>query len=517
MKCLWNSIHRLKCPILSRWGILFLAFLPLNLGFALPYSNLNLMEAIVLTIKYNTEITQQHDQTLLTYGVFQSELGLFDANLGANAQYTHDAVPRILTQRFLGLDKDITDRQEAGVSLNKETQQGAIFGAQVVATRLQSNLQSVLLLPPENRGEVNFTVQVPIFKGRDAYANAAAAQFNHEASIDDMEQVVSQNVLNTILAYYGVLGARDRYNTLVAAVASSQRFVRGVRELIKADERPKSDIHLALAFLQERMNLKIAAEQALIRAKQNLGITMGIPAAEVELMPVPTAKLPPVDPSLMAQYRNVKQLAEIGSQKRGDVKGDEKRLEAADVLLKKARSDMYPQVNFNGSVGYRGLHEETPFLSGLTDNISGPVALARLSYSFPVGNHLATGKFVTLFSERSKIFTHLRELVRTIELNINLYANQLVNSAAQIAQTTAATINYRIAERNEIRKLMVGQSTVIDAIRVSDQRLNADLDNIDNKVLYASSVPQLRFESGTLIQDRGRFHYSVNLKGIPHG
>jgi outer membrane protein TolC len=396
------------------------------------------------------------------------------------------------------------------------------MGPKIQVYRLGSNIDNfnLLTIGASNYSTINFTIAVPLLKGlgRDvAGADETAADINLEATRLDFGHTVSRSVFVTVQAYWEFLGARNRLNILKESESRNGHMMELVQQLVEARERPRADLVQVQANLAEKTSLRIAAEQKLVEAQKNLGLSMGLAPQEIFVLPQPADQFPEpsegVSETLAGQTdRYVRWAVE----RRDDLLAALSREKASQVLQVAAQKNTKPELNLTGSIGYAGLQEGGNFknyLNAINKNAVGLNYSAGVMLKYPWGNNAAQGLAVQKKAERRQSQLQAMDLDRTIRSNVAVALEAVKRHSAGLKKAREAVALYQKGVSDEEMKYKLGMSTIIEVITV-ETRLNlARLTEVDSHLHYAQAVIALRYETGALLL-KEKEHYRVELKNL---
>ena len=108
----------------------------------------------------------------------------------------------------------------------------------------------------------------------------------------ERDHAVARAVHDAVLAYWRYFAAQDRLRTYVESAERAQRLVRETEVLIRADERPASDMDLVAGNRAQKQTVVTVARQTLVDARYALGIAMGLGAGAVRTLGAPLTGFP---------------------------------------------------------------------------------------------------------------------------------------------------------------------------------------------------------------------------------
>jgi outer membrane protein TolC len=171
------------------------------------------------------------------------------------------------------------------------------------------------------------------------------------------------------------------------------------------------------------------------------------------------------------------------------------------ILVDAARINLRPQVGLNVRTSYASNTEDSradAYWLAYGREV-GPSVSAALSFAWPLENNLARGQF-----EQSSSF-YQQSLIQTDQLSQSIVSSVMVDvSAVQLGreaidQAQESADDFEKALENEREKLKVGNSTLLNTIETEQNLTNALLQVISARQQYATSIAQLRFDTGTLL------------------
>ena len=481
------------------------AFCALLSGAALaaeaPPPGIGLMDAVRVTLAMDPVIHVQDQALEAARGGLLAAQGQFDPVPSAELRYQHNATPLTQIQRLSGLNFLKGDSVVYQAAMDQQFRSGLRVTPSLGMTRNQDNSTNA---SAPHIAAVNLNITVPLLRGHGEKAVAAkerAAEFEYQASTLDLWHTISGSIAKTTAAYWNYRAATRALAAFAEAEARLQELLGSSRKLAEADEMPPADLKQYESQLATATASRIGAEQALVEARQALGLAMGLPFQDIGALPPPSDDFPPIDSRNSVDPVRTGDLVEDGVRRRNDLKAAERRLEAAESLLAAARNSTLPQVDLSLDVGYQGLSEGNGFdnaFTGFTSNVGGVNAAASLRYRWPVYNRTAEGNVVQGQANLQGIAIGKENLARTIRSDILVATTALTNSLAQLRQAQAATESIRVAFENEKKKKRLDMSTSIDVLLIQTLLTNATINEVNAYSNYAAALVRLRFATATL-------------------
>jgi outer membrane protein len=471
---------------------------------------LELIQALQSTLANQPALHIGEQQVVTSRALHQEASGAFDTLTQASMFQNRINSPLTLfNQEEAGLLGIITNNQVSNVTsldlgFTKEYRNGVSLTPSLVNTRTTDNIYDI--------GGVNLTmlaiqVTVPLLRGRGRDVVAAtetAAGIEIDASLLDLNQTISGLLSNTASSYWNALGAA---RILEVARESEKRgvvYVENVRTLISAERVPKSEIHQVDANLATRSAARIAAEQGLIAARQQLALAIGMSTDQMASVGTPVEDFPADDAQVLGAVNahSLQQFFEYALAHRADFLAAKKREAEEKTLLAPARNGVLPQLNLSLSSGYSSLEEGTGvgnFFGAPGRAPRGPDLGVGVTYQFPPSNNAALGALM-----RAQSNVRQAEL-RTLQTSQNIMAAVVTalggvrNAALQLQRAREAVTESRAALEGEREKYRLGVGQIVDVLTMEDRLTVAEQSQVNAQVGYAQALAQLRFATGSIV------------------
>jgi outer membrane protein len=462
---------------------------------------LSLQETIERTLHANTSILLAARQLEASDGRRIAAAAVFDPVFGtAIAGSQNQELLRTSSGTPTG-SALVTNTTAYELGLSKTTNFGILLQPSVSVTSSSARLPAAI---PSNSATVNLDVIVPLLRdrgGRETSAGERAAQAEYSAGALNLQQAVAVNVLDAVSAYWNYVAARLRLDVFITSEQHAERLVAETRTLVKAEERPASDLNQVLANLSSKRVARITGEQSLLENRRRLGLTMGLDAKEIAVLPEAGDSLPRARifaPDSIASAAFVQQ----GLVQRPEIPFRQQQERAARVLLDAADIARRPRLDLALSVGYAGLQSGAGFnryFAPLYRNVPGANAMFKLQYRFGLGNMEARGAMAQRSAEHAQAQLSEIEMRREVESGVRVAVEALRRNASARVEAGNAVELYGATVDAEKRKNQLGMGTLFDVIIAEDNLTNAMLNEVATRVSYAVGIANLRYEMGTLI------------------
>jgi len=385
---------------------------------------------------------------------------------------------------------------------------GLLVGSDMELTR--RDLSRVAGVDTPNDLTSSVTLTTPLLRDRGGVESRAperAAAHEYDASVWGQRQAVAVRVLTAVVAYWDYLEARLRLDVLLRAERLASESAEQTRALVAADERTAADLTQMHGNLASKRATRIAAEQNVVDAWQPLGLAMGLSPEAIIVRPAPSTAFPelPADPTAR---RPLATLLDEAYGRRPDLTAATALVRAAEARDAGARSALAPRLDLVLGTGYRarafGLGFSQYFEPLRAESPKHLDASVRFVYEFPTANSAARGHALQRTAEIARAEIVVSDLRRRIAVGVTVAAEALARGEAGMQASDEAV---RLLERSvlaEQRKFQVGMSTLFDVIQAQDALTNALLGRIASQHNYAVALVTLRYQTGTLLEERGQ-------------
>lgn len=358
---------------------------------------------------------------------------------------------------------------------------------------------------------IGFSVSIPVGRGggvESAGAQEAAANIDYQASVMSITQTASTSVYSSILAYWNLVGAQETVKVYERSLALQSKIVDLTNTLIQADEMPRAELARAQAREAELRASLDDGKRALHEARMTLARTIGLQANQVNDAPLASDEFPEPPTIDVVDAMKPDALASGALENRYDLKAARLTQQSGKVLWRAAEVDLRAVKDVSLKVFYQGHNEDNRMASGIGKAVggmwAGPSASLGYNYEKPYGNNVQLGLLEQQAATYRQRAISAADLERTIKSGVLLAAGSLQEAVRQWQRYVESVGFYRQAVDTEIEKLRLGTSTLIDTITTEQQLVNAELSLVSSRQQVATTLAQLRYETGTLVAEQGK-------------
>ena len=397
----------------------------------------------------------------------------------------------------------VTESIAARASMMKSFRSGVVVSSDLSLDRVRGS--TVGLSADQARSSVS--VLVPLAGGRGGGAAAGAeraAAESHAASRWERDHIVARSVRDASQAYWLYLAAHEQLRTHIESADRARRLVEETEILIRADERPLSDLDLMASNLAQKQTAVTAARQTLLDARYALGVAMGLGADAVATLGPPVTKFPEVSvhPGMAATPPTRAEMVGRALSMRRDLAALQARRTGARLAWEGALRDARPRWDVLARIGYTGVSQRSGFGTAYSfpQGLGGLSSFVQIQYEPVVLNQAVQGRARRTAALQQSATVAAKDLIRRIEASVHAAIEGFANS---VQQALAAREAVRLAERSvatEQEKFRLGLAALFDAILAEDSLTNARLQQTNARFRFAMALLRLRFETATLLE-----------------
>ncbi len=360
---------------------------------------------------------------------------------------------------------------------------------------------------PVNQAESSISIQIPLAGGRDGGAAAGverSTEQSYRAALLDRGHVSAVAVLQAVARYWQYTAAQQRLEIHQASAGRAEVLVEVTEALIRADERPASDLDVMTSNLANKRTAVSASEQAVIDARYALGLAMGLQANQVQELGPPLTSFPSPPRILDREPGPLpSMLVRTAIDARRDLAAARARRDGARLAWQGALRDLRPRWDVVATVGHTSLsqgRDPGTSVAPLTRDAGGVTSFVQIRYEPVATNSAARGLALRTEASYRSATIAAEDLTRRIGADVEVAAAALDNAASEVAIAEEAVLLSRRSVETEEAKLRLGLATLFDAILSVDALTNAQLRLTDAQYRYSVALARLRFETGTLLQ-----------------
>jgi outer membrane protein len=460
-----------------------------------------LARAIEATLRDHPLLHAQEQQVQFNRGALLRAQSQFDRVISADGSVGHTYTPLTQVERTLyDASSATTNTATVDAAMTQQFHNGITAGPLLTVSRTTDNVFTQLGL---NESHLGYQINVPLLRGRGrdvVGAQETASGIEVEASLLDLNQTISDLLVNTAVAYWSAVAARRSLDVYREAEARGRVLLDTVQALIAGDKIPRSEVSETQANLADRTASRIAAEQQLLLAKQQLAVAMGVSAENMFAAGEPGDAMPSAPPA--DSFRPAQAFIPDALRQRADFLATQKRRGEAELLANAAKNQLKPQLDIQFSTGYSGLREGTaPYqlLDAPFAGIHGVDATGGIRYSFPMQNRAAEANVLQTRSSAVQADYKSQDSARNIASAVIVAVEGVRSAIRQREETDRSVAFFRTALDSEREKYRLGIGSIVEVLTVED-RLTMELTaQVQAELGYAVAIAKLRQATGSVV------------------
>lgn len=342
-------------------------------------------------------------------------------------------------------------------------------------------------------GDIGLVLKIPLFSGGKIINSIKASELNESAFIYRLSRSKQELIFNVTSIYYTILGREKQLESLLFSLDVLKNDRKRINALIEVQKAARVDLL--------RMDVRLAkVEQAKVKVVNEINLAwrilynlMGIRTKCDNVCPKLKALLTPVPP-----IPDPANAFESALKNRPDLLAKQAQVQAQSYRVNAARGERLPQIQIEGSYGYRfasnassqpdntdtaedrgviGLNLEIPVFDG-----------GRITSQINRDNH----KYLAIKEELNGLSLQIQKEVESAMFSMQS-ALQRVNT-----QETAIT-QAKEALRIEQEKYALGKGTILDVLDAQNALLEIETEYYQALAEYHISIAQFRLATGEIL------------------
>ncbi|MBF0238935.1 MAG: TolC family protein [SAR324 cluster bacterium] len=466
-----------------------------------------IVKAIRITLTRRHDILVQENQIDIIRGQRQTESGVFDPMIKATVSRNVENTPLLPTERdseeqseqiFVSIYNIFnpgnptqarkikpfrsTERKTYQLSIDKQLRNGIVVTPYAEVTQvIQGTANSRTPATQYSQGSYGLSFQIPLLRLGDDFTTAGErmAYMEEQASYLDLQHIINSSILETVSTYWNYHAAQMNLDILEESEKQAGILLNQIQILVKAGERPKTEIKQLQANLADKTTAKILAEQELTKSKHELGTIMGLPFTQVNTLPPASDDFPDTPPDYNFKPE-VMTYIEQALKNRKDLQAIRIRKNAAHLTMTLARKSTRPQIDATINAYRIGTAEDDDSQNpgSFQKNQADTSVQGTLSFAWPFKNNAAHGLIQSAEASYQQHAIQIRHSKRIIRAGVTLRLTNLQSALNMLRYSQNAVELNKEALETERQKLKLGFSTTIDLILMENRLTEALLRNV---------------------------------------
>jgi outer membrane protein TolC len=333
-------------------------------------------------------------------------------------------------------------------------------------------------------------VSVPLFRSLHPHVVAGderAAWDEYRASRLDTAQMTKEDVKEVVVAVWGIVAAQSRVEIAQKSEQRAKDLLEEIQQLAAAHERPASDVTLFQAAAQEALARRMSEDIYLSSQRARLGALLGLPSHVDYVISTPLPSVPEgrVDFSSLLEPL----LGKAGQS--GPTESLALKQSAAQSRMRQAHNHRRPDVRLSGQVHL--LRRSNAFFeeSAMTFPDKEVAGMVSLAYTWPMGRHAAEGLLAQQSAAYERAGLERQIYNNNLPLRIRSTLRELELASSRHGERKKMVDLYRRSLEDEQERFRLGMSTTIDVIQVEERYIQAQLNQVNDRLEYAISLASL--------------------------
>jgi outer membrane protein len=399
-------------------------------------------------------------------------------------------------------------------------QQKTLTGGEL---KLQYQIQNTWTNPqqtptnPFYDNELMLTVTQPLLQNFGVEVNEARitiSRNNQRVSLLDWRKTVEDTVLQIEKVYWQLLQARRDEDTLKRLVQASEDTTNTLFHRQAADVTAVQ-IQQSIAATELHKFQLIATHANVANLSDQLKRLMDDPS-----YPVAGAALivPAEDDLTTPMHFQVQDMIDTGLENRLELGQQQVRIDSSEVAMTVAKSNLLPQLNFQGSVTSDGVSSQLGQAFANQMDFSHIGYAAGLQFQYPLGNRAARAIWQRALLQRAQAIESYKQLMEQVTVEVKTSARDIDTRWAQLRAARDA----RFAAEKQLLALQQQQDNgnpltqdFIDLkLRSQEQLAQAEQNEHQSLNDYNFAIATLEKSKGTILRYN---NVMLEEKDLPYG
>ncbi|MBV8279749.1 MAG: TolC family protein, partial [Verrucomicrobia bacterium] len=495
---------------------------------------LRLIDAVRISLSKNTALRLSIEDTQSARGNLKARAGVFDLTAAALANYSY-TIPAVGTNTALNNQNQVLNTalpqilQSAGIPVSAATVANAINNAtSQQETKTSTTLVTDLSLSKQFRNGVTLgvtyepewtdqggnlkypptsnvillTASVPLWKKAGTLYNDSEeinARISYEGTLQTLRNDAQKTAMNTAQAYWALVAALDKFALQDRAYRVDAILTQLSQEMAEGGGVPFSEVTLARGRESQAFAQRVQALVSVYDAARKLGIQIGLRSNDLKKLPFATQNFPKIKPHDVGSL-DTDNLVDAALARRQDRAAALNTIKAKQVLLDKAKMDLFPSPQLTGTIGSTINNEKVSLFNAPERGTKvGLDASMLLMWAWPFANNSAEGGVMSAQSDVNTAVINMEDLSNTIAANVTAATDTLQELARDVESQEKAVVAFTKSFDDMREKFRRGATTMFETIQSEEQLTTAQSELVDFQLALANAVVQLRYETSTLL------------------
>jgi outer membrane protein TolC len=509
---------------------------------------LRLLDAVRIALAKNKDLRLSIEDTQSARGNLKARAGVFDLTAAALANYSYTvpavgtntalnnqnqvlntALPQILQSAGIPVSvatvanaiNNATSQQETkpsetlitDLSLTKQFRNGVTLG---VTYEPEWSDQAGNLKYPPTSNVILLTATVPLWKKAGTLYNDSEeinARITYEGTLQTLRNDAQKTAMNTAQAYWALVATLDKFALQDRAYRVDAILAQLSQQMAEGGGVAFSEVTLARGRESQAFAQRVQALVSVYDAARKLGVTIGLRANELKKLPFALQQFPKVTPRDVGSL-DTDNLVDAALARRQDRAAALNTIKAKQVLLDKAKMDLFPSPQLTGTIGSTINNEKVSLFNASERGTKvGLDASMLVMWAWPFANNSAEGGVISAQSDVNTALINMEDLSSNIAANVTESADTLQELAKDVDSQEKAVVAFTKSFDDMREKFRRGATTMFETIQSEEQLTTAQSQLVDFQLALANALVQLRYETSTLLSSET----AIRTPGFPNG
>lgn len=492
--------------------IILLTFQAFN-ALALPQSPLepmilSLSESVKSALENNFEIAVERRSPKISEMEIEIERAEFDTSLnaGIDGGGTRRPTTSTVEAAILGeaaADVEVTKLEETDLQYDLGLKQRLLTGGSYdLSFGITRRGGRSTVFDPNFSSDLTFSLTQPLLKGfgtKVTQTELRVAKNNYLVSQEAFEMKVTDIIEAVERAYWDLVFQRKNLKVQQEALRAAQELLAQNRAKVELGLLAPIEVLVAEAGVAGREEDGVVAEAAVRDAEDRLRQVINAPN---QSLLADQAIIPTSEPLMEERRFHLREAIPTALARRPDLKQLKLDLANRELLLRQAKNQLRPGLDFKGSAGLEGLggsYADNLERLGSKDFYSWE---AGLVLNFPLGNRAARSTYQKRQYEFEKAALTVKKLEQEVVLDLKETIREVETDLKRIISARKARILTEKKLEAETERFRVGLTTTRQVLDF--QKDLADAQNKELKAIidYNKALVKLSRLQGTLLMER---------------
>jgi outer membrane protein TolC len=360
------------------------------------------------------------------------------------------------------------------------------------------------------------TATVPLWKKAGVLYNDADeinARLSYEGTLQTLRNDAQKTALNTGQAYWAVVAALDQFALQDRAFRVDSILAQLSEEMAQGGGVAYSEVTLARGRESQAFAQRVQALVSVYDAAKKLGVLIGLRSSELRKLPFALQAFPTIKPRDVGSL-NTDKLVDAALARRQDRAAALNTIKAKQVMLEKAKMDLYPSPQLTGTIGSTINNEKVSLFEQPERGTKvGLDASMLVMWAWPFANNSAEGGVISAQSDVNTALINMEDLSSNIAANVTESTDTLQELAKDVESQEKAVVAFTKSFDDMREKFRRGATTMFETIQSEEQLTTAQSELVSFQLALANALVELRYETSTLLSSETM----IRTPGFPNG